>query len=335
MSATFNYTSHWTIRAGFFAALAASVLMIAISPAVSDSSVLATAAAIDIVITLPVVYYFLIRGSAVPSVTVVPVFIACVLAGAAVLPDEHRGFFNIVSMFGVPAVELTVLGYLGYRIFKTRRVYLDEGRSGSDLMETLRLAIVRELKPAFVARAAAFEIGIFAIAFFKWKAPEKVGFSYHSRSGSRMLLIVFLGVLVVETLVLHILLSLWSPVFALLMTAISVYFTFQVFAHMKAVRLRPIEITDSEIRLRCGILGDAVITRDQIVRVKTVSPASPRDGETFDLLPLGAMSLANMRIDLSEPVSVFGVYGVEKRVSNIRIAIDEPEQFIEALQARI
>lgn len=335
MNATSNSTSHWTIRAGFFAALAVSVLMIAISPAVSDSSVLATAAAIDLVITLPIVYYFLIRGSAVPRVTVVPVFIACVLAGAAALPDGHRGFFNIVIMFGVPAVELTVLGYLGYRIFKTRRAYLDESRSGSDLMETLRLAIVRDLKPAFVARAAAFEIGIFAIAFFKWKAPENGGFSYHRRSGAQSVLIVFLCVLVVETIVLHILLSLWSPAAAWLMTAISVYFAFQVFAHLKAVRLRPIEISDREIRLRCGILGDAVITRDQIVRVETVSPASPRHLETFDLLPLGAMSQPNLRIDLSEPVSVFGVYGVEKRVSNIRIAIDEPEQFIEALQARI
>ncbi len=331
MSATLNLTSHWTIKAGFFAVLAASVMMIAFSPAVSGSSVLATAAAIDIVITLPVVYYFLIRGSAVPSVTTVPVFIACVLAGAAVLPDEHRGFFNIVIMFGVPAVELVVLGYLGFRIFRTRRVYLDESRTRSDLMETLRLAIVRELKPAFAARAAAFEIGIFAIAFLKWKTPENGGFSYHRRSGAQTLLVVFLSVLAVETVVLHMLLSLWSPTAAWLTTALSIYFAFQVFAHLKAIRLRPIEITDSEIRLQCGILGDMVISRDQIVRVEMVSLASPGDRETFDLLPLGAMSQANVRIDLTEPVSVFGVYGFEKRVSNIRIVIDEPEQFIEAL----
>src|SRR5690606_29276791 len=101
--------------------------------------------------------------------------------------------------------------YLGFRIYRTRAVFLEERAAGRDLIERLRRAFVREIKPAAIGRAAAFEIGTILLAIVGQSRPEGIPFTYHRRNSPRMLLGVFGALLVVETAVVHILLAMWSP----------------------------------------------------------------------------------------------------------------------------
>jgi hypothetical protein len=323
-----------TIKIGIFLSIAVGVLAIANSSIIYAYPYIGTAVTIDLLFTLPAVYFLFIRRTSIPKISVVPVFLLCLLAASAVLPANDRVLFSIVATYGVPAVELFVLGYLGFRIYRTRRVYASETPAGRDLMERLRVAFTRELRPAIVARAAAFEVGVFILLLLKWRRPKGECHTYHRTNGPTLLLVVFLFLLAAETAVVHVLLDLWSSAAAWIATALSIYFAIQLVAHLKALCLRPIVVTGDELLLRCGILGDAAIRLSRIADVKTISNFSDDGPHSIRVTPLGQLSQPNVRIELTDENVFYGIYGIEKRFRSIAFFVDDPVRLIEAMGRR-
>lgn len=315
-------------------AVAAAIVLVGQSSLIDASPLVATAVTIDLIFTIPIAYFILIRKTAVPNITVAPVFFVCMATASLTLPEDGRGLFNAIAKFGVPAIELLVLGYIGVRIFRTRRNFVANAFPGRDLMERLRDAFVRELKPAVIARSAAFEVGAFTYAFLKWRRPVS-GLTYHRTGSPVLLMIVFLFLLAAETIVVHILLAMISETLAWIATALSVYFAIQILAHIKAVVLRPIVVTDNELLLRCGILGDAEIRLDNIEKIAISSGSADDDGAEIMLTPVGQLSQPNISIRLFEPVTVYGVYGLEKHVSHIAFTVDEPNRFLSEVERSV
>ncbi len=316
-------------RAAIFVSVALTLGLIARSQLVTSSDLLATAVAIDLVVTLPVIYLLLIRKSSVPKTTVVPVFVACTLAASILLPDSQTEFLKIIATYAIPVAEVVVIGYLGFRIYRTRAAFLAEQGAGRDLMERLRNAFVRELKPEFVARAAAFEISTLILAFWGQRRPEGVTFTYHRRDSPRTLLGVFMGLLVAETAVVHILVAMWSPIVAWLATAASVYLLIQMIAHFRGVSSRPITVTKESLFIRCGILGDLEVDLKLVDSVKHISERGT--GDIFELGTLGPLTQANVFIEFTRPVAVYKPFGSVSNVQRIAIAVDEPESLREIL----
>ena len=310
---------------------ATGIVLIGQSSLVATHPLMATAVTIDLLFTIPIAYYFIIRKTSVPKITVVSVFFVCLLAAYAMVENEASGLLQAVTKFGVPAIELFVLGYLGFRIYRTRQAFADEAFSGRDLMERLRSAFVRELKPAAIARAAAFEVGTFIYAFIKWRRPAGIGFTYYKLNGSVSLLMVFLFLLTAETAVVHILLAMLSPTAAWIATAFSIYFAIQIVAHLKAMWMRLIVLTNDELLIRCGILGDAAIRLGNIIKIEKLPPGSDPTSIEVTMSPLGRLSKPNISLYLNEDASVYGVYGIEKRVSRIFFTVDEPDRFVSAV----
>ena len=319
----------WADKFGMFLSLLCALIAISQSSLMAADDLIPTALAIDFLVTLPVAYFFLIRKTSVPKITVVPIFFASFLIASAVLPD-NLALMSLVGVVVVPAVELGVLCYLAYRIYRTRKRFREGVHARFDLMERLRTTLEHEIDPPAVARAAAFELAIFAYAFIKWrrKPVEGTVFTYHRASSPHLIVGVFLFLIVVETVGIHFLLSLWNETLAWVATALSIYFGIQLFAHLKALILRPIVVTESDLLLRCGILGDAMIRREDILSAELVGGA---EGEALDLLPLGAMSQPNVRLALKEPVAVYGIYGLSKDATVLPLSLDDPAAFIAAV----
>lgn len=319
----------WSLKLGVFCSLLGGLIAISQSSLAAADELVPTALAIDLMLTVPLIYFLMIRKTAVPKITAVPVFLACFLIASSVLPEGVE-FVGFAGLFLIPSLELGALAYLGYRIYRTQQAFRDEQLEGLDLMERLRNAFVRELKPAVVARAAAFEIGVLAYIMFVWRMPDGTSFSYHRQNGTRALLIILLFLLGVETIVLHLLLALLNEIVALIATALSIYFAMQVLAHLKAVSLRPIVVTDQDLFVRCGILGDVVIPRVNIDSVEPIIGIT--DTAAFDLLPIGKMSQPNVRLHLREPATVYGIYGLAKPVKRLQISVDDPAGFADAIR---
>ena len=87
--------------------------------------VLAYGIAIDLTITVPVAFYFLvIRPRGLPNAWIAPLCAACLVAAYLILP---AGFESPLSYLELAAVPLE-LGFLGYLVLRFRSLMASEGR---------------------------------------------------------------------------------------------------------------------------------------------------------------------------------------------------------------
>ena len=325
-----------SLKIGLLLAIIVCSALIAQSSMIVNYPCIGTAVSIDMLITLPVAYLLFIRNTRIPKTTVLAVFGISLMMTSYLLPENDRSFLNVILVFGLPLIEVFAFCYIGYRIFRTRRAYAGELLKGRDLMERSRTAFAKELKPEILGRAVAFEFGVIAYAFFKWRDEKcENAFTYHKKNGSTILMGMLLFLLAAETTVFHILIAQWNLTLAWMLTAVSIYFALQLFAHLKALRLRPISIVGSELLFRCGILGDTSIDVALIGSVKmTGRPVEDEDGH-LTIVPLGPLCQPNVMLRVRRGETFSGFYGFEKRFSSISFYVDEPNEFVEILNGRM
>jgi len=321
----------WLLKAGLFFAFVSTILTIATSQWAASEPLLASAAAVDLIFAIPVAYFILIRRSSIPKVTVVPVFVASVTGAYFLIPQIGQGVVSAVVTYALPAVEIFAIGYIVLRLGRIVRAYRQPNDEGLDVMERLRSAFTVELQPDFLARAAAFEAAGVVFAFGKWRKPTAgTQFSYHRNAIA--VLTVFLFLLAAETLVAHVVISMWSALAAWIVTGLSVYFGFQLFGHLKAVVLRPILITDDNLLFRCGLIADSQIELDKITKVERRESADSAEEPSLAITPAGPLLRPNVNLTFSDEVSVFGFYGIPKRTRSLDIYLDDPDAFVEAIR---
>lgn len=290
----------------------------------------------DLTFTLPLAYLFFIRKARISKLTAIPVFVFGLFFASFILPSENS-LLHVLKMTVLPALEIGVLGFAGYTIFKARKTFQTLKTQDFDLMENLRQTLAREFPSPALGRAAAFEIAVFYYAFFKWRGEKRDEntFSYHREKGVSALISVFIFMILAETIVLHFLVANWSSVAAWILTALSAYFVFQIFAHFKAVLLRPIKLGENEISIRCGIIGDAKIGYAKIEKIELVN--QPFDGEKDALKITAAIKMIapNVKITLRDAEVYNGFYGFEKKFAAIFLVIDEAEKFKFAIENKL
>ena len=64
---------------------------------------------VDLVLTVPLVYFFLIRNRNIPKVTVISFFIAGIVVAGFILPELHQFYLNQLKTWVFPLVEIAVL----------------------------------------------------------------------------------------------------------------------------------------------------------------------------------------------------------------------------------
>lgn len=330
-----NYINLLTniLKAGFLLSIVLVSVFIAQNSALINQPVMATAVTFDLIITLPIAYWFFIRKTKIAKQTVTAFVLFGFIAASFILPENNRRFLEILKYYALPLMELGFLAYAGFLIYKARKTYRSLREKGSDFLETLRETLLKEFPNEFLGKAMAFEFAAFYYAFLNWKSKrgENV-FTYHKQNGTVALLIVFGFVITVETFVLHILLVKWSVIVAWILTASSLYFLFQIFAHGKAIFLRPVVVAGDKLFVRCGLLGDAEIDLENIESVEKSAPPSETKEDSIKLAPLGDFTACNLKIDLRGEAVLNGVYGRRKNFKTIFLSVDNAEDFIEKIK---
>jgi hypothetical protein len=289
---------------------------------------MASAITFDLVITLPIAYWFFVRKTKISRLTVGAFVTFGIILASVILPADNRQFLNYLTYFVFPVAELGLLAYAGFIIYRARKTYESLIKNRKDFLEVLRMTLLAHFPSSILAKAVSFEIAGFYYAFFSWKSRrgERL-FTYHKNNGTSALLLVLGFIIAVETLVLHILIAQWSVIVAWVLSAFSIYFLFQIFAHGKAIFVRPIEITDDKLFIRCGLLGDAEIDLENIESVENTAPPSEMEKSSIPLSPLGKFALCNVKISLRKENVLNGIYGKHKSFETIYLTIDESEKF--------
>lgn len=155
-------------------------------------------------------------------------------------------------------------------------------------------------------------------------------FTSYKENGVAILLWTILSIFLIETTGMHFLLSLWSKTIAWVLTGLSFYTCLQVFAHIKAVKARPIIINKDSLEIHNGLSGDAYIQFDNIEKFE-LSKKKPQDRNTIKIELLKGLENHNIVVYLKKPIQVTKIFGIKKSTDTVLFYVDKSKEFSKAL----
>lgn len=314
------------------ALFAVLILISTLSTAVLNDT-LAFAITVDLLITVPILYYLLIRKTSIPNTTTVPILILGLVIGTFFLPESNQSYLNLFKTFAMPVIEVAILTFIIAKVYSIRKRFKSNKDSSVDFFSALKKAcaeiIPKKLAPIFVAEIAVIYYGL-----INWKKRKLTTneFTYHVKSGTVTLLGAFIFIILIETFVVHLLVSRWSEIAAWILTGLSIYTVLQVLGFAKSLSKRPFEISDNSLLIRYGILAEVDINLRDIAVIE-LSKKPIKDYKTcIKLSPFGELESHNTVIYLNTPNTLAGMYGTKKEFEALAFYVDQPEMFKENLE---
>ncbi|MDO6433846.1 hypothetical protein Q4E93_24785 [Flavitalea sp. BT771] len=315
---------NWTLALGMPLLVVAACTMIVFSPLfLQHEEQLSIAVTLDLTLTAPLLYFFAIRKSSISKLTVIRVFllgllIAGLLNHRSPLPHDIKTWIS-------PVIECLLLLTLALRLHKARKNVHE-----LDFLSGTRSVVASLTGSTRVGDILGSEFAVFYYAFAPAGKRRDGSFSYSRSSGAIPVLGVFLLCMLAEGIALHFLIAHWSPTTAWIFTGLSAYTMLQLFAHMRAMYARPIQIVGNLVYLRNGLAADACIRMADIEEINLTSRTSPKE-KALKLALLGALENHTVRIKLRQPVTVVRMFGIRREASVILFAVDNPKELLERI----
>jgi len=298
----------------------------------SETSRFGTYITIDVLLTIPLIYFLLIRKTNIPKITVIPVLIFGVVLASYTIPQEQQTYLSLFKIYGLPIIELGVLGFIIYKLNNAIKLFKANKTENTDFYSILKKTCQDNL-PKGVATIVATEISVFYYGFVSWKKLElnTNEFSYYKSSGVVSIYIAFIIIIGVETFGLHALLSNSYPTLAWILTIFSIYTGFQLFGFVKSILKRPILIKNNTLYLRYGIMREATISLEDIIDCEITSKDIEEDSGVKLFSLLGAIESHNIVLQFKTPQKITGLYGITKYCKGLALSVDDKEHFIKQL----
>ncbi len=316
------------------------VLIAKSSMFIKNPNELSTGITFDLLLTVPFVYFLLIRKTKIPKTTVVPFFILGLIICSLILPTENQYYLNLFKTWVFPIVELSILSFVIYNVRKGMKCYKLNKTESFDFFTTLKNTCYEILPKSFVIPVVT-EIAVFYYGFLFWRKRKlkENEFSYHKDSGTISLLIAIIFIIAIETLVFHVLLTKWSSIAAWILTFLSIYSGIQILGFLKSILKRPISIENDRLYLRYGIMTETTIELEDIDTIEISSKDIDLNKETRKLSFLGELEGHNIIIHLKKENELIGLYGIKRKYRNLALYIDDKTEFKNrinnALQQRV
>jgi len=317
----------------FFSALALLIQSSLYQTAGTDLSPFIT---IDLLLTVPLLYFLMVRKTEIPNLTVMPVLVTGLLIGTFLLPAGDQTYLNLFKSWGLPVIELGVMMLVGLKIRKAILAYRKLKGDSPDFYTTVKVTCA-EVFPGKVANPMAGEITLLYYSFFTWKKRPVAAneFTHHKRSGTKALLGVFIMIIAIETAATHLLLSLWSPILAYILIALSVYSMFQFFGFIKSLSQRRSTVTEDELTLRFGMMNETTIPLAEIENIEYNRASIKGDHQATSLSLLGEFEGHNAIITCRSEQVLYGLYVLKKTYLKLALNIDDKDKFTAMLMSDI
>ena len=301
-----------------------------------NSAIVSVGITIDLLFTIPVLYFLLIKKRNIPKTTIVPLFIIGMVVATYSIPKEYHAILNWSKTWVFPVLELGVVVFVVYKVRQTIQKYKANAVAASDFFSTLK-ETCREILPKRMAIFLAMELAVFYYGFVFWKKKtiQENEFTYHKNSGTIALLIGIILIIGIETYVLHVLLLKWNTIAAWVATVASIYSGIQIFGFVKSMVKRPIVVEDDKLYLRYGILSETTIDISAIDTIQIRDNGIEFDDETRKLSPLGELEPYNMVLYLKDENILNGFYGMKKNFKKIVLFVDDKKGFKALLDDKV
>jgi hypothetical protein len=136
---------------------------------------------------------------------------------------------------------------------------------------------------------------------------------------------------VIETAAVHLLVQRWSPSVAWVLFVLDLYTLLFLVAHLHAVRLRPTILTAEALLIRIGLMWQMRVDRYKVTSVRCITEV-PTDSGLLNLArPL--VTDPNLLLTFVEPVTITGIYGMQRTVRCVALYVDRPAELVQILDS--
>lgn len=296
----------------------------------------ATAITLDLIVTAPLAYYLVIRKSQTSRSNVLRVFMAGIFLAGILLPANSHSLLKFIKTWISPLIEISVIIFLAKRFYVTNKRLRTSNAPAPDFLMYCRMMMTSVCGSEKIASVLASEFAVFYYIFTSNNKPvpgNSTAFTYHKENGILLIIWIFISLFIIETIGLHSLLLQWNRTAAWVLTALSLYSCLQLFAHMRAIKARPILIVDNSIQFRNGLLGgDAVIEIKNVDKVEIIKKGS-QTNNAVKLSLFRVLENPNMQLQLIHPIKVYKAFGITKKANIILFKVDDAKEFKTRLEA--
>jgi hypothetical protein len=305
--------------------MVAMVLLVQSTLFKDNPAALSFAVTVDLLLTVPLIYFLLIRKTTLPKTSVLPFLIVGLVLCSFLLPDENQYYLKLFKSWCLPFIELSVFSYVIIYLRKGMKQAAKDHKGSFDFFSVLKTTCT-ELLPKRALVPVVTEIAVFYYGFIAWKKRilKANEFSYHKNSGTVSLLIAVIIIVGIETVSLHVLLLKWSETAAWIATALSIYSGVQLFGFLKSMGKRPISVENGQLYLRYGIMTETTIDLTNIDRIELSTKEVILDQDTRKLSFVGELESHNVVMHLNQKNTLHGLYGIKKDFQSLVFYVDDP-----------
>ena len=321
---------NWTIALGIPFLIFLSCLLITFSAKFRlNNDLLSNGILVDLLITAPLVYFLAIRKSNISKLTITRVFIVGLLFAGLILRSHSNPILQIIKTWISPIIEAFVILIICKKFYIANKNAKAKNNNKVDFLLHCRSIMFEILGNEKVANIVSSEVAVIYYAFFSTKDKSidyKTKFTSYKENGLPTVLIAILSIFLIETTGVHFLLSLWSKTIAWVLTGLSFYTCLQLFAHIRALKARPIIINSNSFEVHNGLAGDAFIQFDNIEKIE-LSNKKPMGRESIKISLLKGLENHNTVVYLKTPIEVTKIFGIKKKTDTVLFFVDKPKEF--------
>jgi len=273
---------------------------------------ISTGILLDLLITIPLLYSIYIWKKHIPKFTIIYVIILGILIANYLIPTADQQLLYKVQLMVIPLLEIGILSLVIYKMKSLRQRFVS--LKEIDFFSKVTIAC-HEVFPARIAKVIATEM---AVVYYLISSPSKEilkpnHFTYDKKSGIKIVLTVFIFLILIETFVVHLLISNWNENIAWILTFLSVYAILQVIAIMKSMsrRLISIDYEHRVLNLNYGFGCQSNIPFNHIINIGVFN-RNLREGNMHIYLSLfELLDTSNVSIELKIENVLNKLYGIE------------------------
>lgn len=292
---------------------------------------------IDILVVAPIIYFLAIRKSAVSKWTVLRVFVSGLVVVGLILKSQSNIFLHLLETWFYPLLEGGLIFFIVRKFYIAGNKAKEENTNAPDFLTHCRLVMSEVFGNAKFGNIISSEIAVMYYAFFigrNKKIDYKHRFSSYKENGIAIVLWVILFIFLIETSGVHFLVRIWNHTFAWVLTGLSLYTCIQLFAHIRAIKARPIIINSDALEIHNGLAGDAIIQFGNIDKFE-LSKKVPEGRNSIKIALLKKFENHNIVVYLKTPIQVTKVFGIQKNADAVLFYVDKSKEFEKALNLQM
>lgn len=295
----------------------------------AHQSTLYNAITIDFIITIPILYFLLIRKRRISNLTIGPFLILCVVLASYTIPPENQDLLNRAKTWLIIVIELSVITFVIIKVRKAINTHKKTAHKHHDFYSAL-VATCQSLFPKTISKLVANEIALLYYGCFNFKKTilKSNEFSNYKGSGILSTLSALILVVGIEMITVHFLTAKWSPLLAWILTGLTVYSALQLIGIIRSIPKRPITLHPNKLVLRFGILSETTIAYHSIKSIELANASNvDKNKTTRTLSRLGELENSNIVIHLRSPQKLNCIYGKPKTFTKLLLFVDGNKSF--------